>query len=93
MKGLADQVQIMADGPVKEENKISDEKEGRIRKIRMLGLAYRILLVLGLILFAATAILVIFTTRITACTWTIPAVIFLLGIILARLEYRLFLLS
>ncbi len=68
----------------------SEEKDRKAQKIKALGVAYRVLLILGLVLFVATAILAILTVRITAWYLAFPAVIFLLGIILARLEYNLF---
>lgn len=67
-----------------------EEKDTRTQKIKALGIAYRVLLILGLVLFVATAILAILTVRITVWYLAFPAVIFLLGIILARLEYNLF---
>ena len=83
----------MDEKPEKQSDMALDEQEKAARKIRVLGIAYRVLLVLGLVLFAVTLVLVILSTRITAWFLTIPLVIFLLGIILARLEYRLFLRS
>ena len=68
----------------------SEEKDRTARKIKALGVAYRALLILGIVLFVATAILAILTARITVWHLTIPVVIFILGIILARLEYNLF---
>lgn len=68
----------------------SEEKDRTAHKIKALGIVYRVLLILGIVLFIATAILALLTVRITVWYLTIPVTIFLLGIILARLEYNLF---
>ena len=74
----------------KEKAMASEDKDRTTQKIKALGIAYRALLILGIVLFVATAILAILTARITVWHLTIPVVIFILGIILARLEYNLF---
>lgn len=69
----------------------ADQESKKITcKMRALGIAYRILLVLGLVLFVATAVLAILTVRIAVCHLAIPAAIFLAGFVLARMEYNLF---
>ncbi len=68
----------------------SEDKDKKTQKIKALGIVYRVLLILGIVLFIATAFLAIFTVRITVWYLAIPAAILLLGIILARLEYNLF---
>ena len=80
----------MAEKITDTENSAPEGDQQTARKLRILGIAYRILLILGIVLFIATVFLAIFTVRITAWHLTIPAVIFLLGIILARMEYNLF---
>jgi hypothetical protein len=74
----------------KEKAMASEEKDRTTQKIKALGIAYRVMLILGLILFVATAILAILTVRITVWYLTLPVAIFISGIILARLEYNLF---
>ena len=69
---------------------ISETNDKKAQKIKALGIAYRVLLILGIVLFIATAFLAIFTVLITVWYLAIPAAILLLGIILARLEYNLF---
>jgi hypothetical protein len=66
------------------------EREKVARKLRALGITYRILLVAGLVLFVVTAVLAILIVRVTAWYLAIPAVIFLAGLVLARVEYNLF---
>lgn len=74
----------------KEKDMVAEEKDKKAQKIKALGIAYRALLILGIVLFIATAFLAIFTVRITVWYLSFPAAILLLGIILARLEYNLF---
>ena len=80
----------MAEKTTVTENSAPEGDQQPARKLRTLGIAYRVLLILGIVLFIATAFLAIFTVRITVWYLGIPAVIFLLGIILARMEYNLF---
>ena len=80
----------MADKTTVTENNAPEKAQQPARKLRTLGIAYRVLLILGIVLFVATAFLAIFTVRITVWYLGIPVVIFLLGIILARMEYNLF---
>jgi hypothetical protein len=80
----------MAEKTTVTENSAPEGDQRTARKLRTLGIAYRVLLILGIVLFIATAFLAIFTVRITVWYLGIPAAIFLLGIILARMEYNLF---
>ncbi len=43
----------------------SEDKDKKTQKIKALGIVYRVLLILGIVLFIATAFLAIFTVRIT----------------------------
>ena len=81
---------MMAEKTAAPENTDPGEDQQTARKLHTLGIVYRVLLVLSIVLFVATAILAILTVRVTAWHLAIPAVIFLLGIILARMEYNLF---
>lgn len=67
-----------------------EHKEQIDRKLRFLGIAYRVLLIVGIVLFLVTAIMAVLTVKITIWHLGIPLEIFLLGILLARMEYNLF---
>lgn len=54
---------------------------------RFLSVTYRLVIILGLILFAIGLILVLFTTILPFWSLVFPAAIIVAGIILARLEY------
>lgn len=60
------------------------------QKLHSLGIAYRVLLVLGMLLSVAITFLAVLTVRVTIWYMAVPVVIFLLGLILARMEYNLF---
>lgn len=70
---------------------LSDEgREQLANRIRALGTAYRILIVVGLLLLGATVVVLIFTSFLSRWWLLLPVILILLGIILARLEYRLY---
>ena len=66
----------MAEKTTVAENNAPEKAQQTARKLRTLGIAYRVLLILGIVLFIATAFLAIFTVRITVWYLTIPAVHF-----------------
>jgi len=57
--------------------------------IRFLGVIFRLLIILGLLLFAAAVVLVLLTDLIPYWTVFFPVALVLMGILLARVEYRL----
>ncbi len=58
--------------------------------VGFLSVVYRIILIIGLVLFAAAAVLIFFTRR--AYLWVVPIPLGLiaLGVLLAHFEYRLY---
>ena len=57
--------------------------------IRFLGVMFRLLIILGLLLFAAAVVLVLLTDLIPYWTVFFPVALVLMGIVVARIEYRL----
>jgi hypothetical protein len=63
--------------------------EGLAQRVRFFAVIYRIILALGLLLLAATAVLIFFTRRAYLWVVVVPLGLIVLGIFLARVEYRL----
>jgi carbon starvation protein CstA len=59
------------------------------KRARLIAVIYRIILAAGLLLLAATAVLIFFTRRAYLWVVIVPLVLIALGIFLARLEYLL----
>jgi len=57
---------------------------------RLIAVIYRIILVLGLLLLGATAVLIFFTRRTYLWVAIVPLGLITLGVILAYVEYRLY---
>lgn len=58
--------------------------------VRFFAVIYRIILVVGLLLLAATAVLIYFTRRTYLWVVPIPLGVIALGFLLAHVEYRLY---
>ena len=80
----------MAEKSTLTEENIEKSDRELTQKLHNLGIAYRVLLVLGMLLSVAITFLAVLTVRVTIWYLAIPVVIFLLGLILARMEYNLF---
>jgi L-asparagine transporter-like permease len=59
------------------------------KRARFFAVIYRIILATGLILMAATAVLIFFTRRTYLWVVVVPLGLIALGILLARVEYHL----
>ena len=70
-----------------------DEKEKLDRRIRGLGVAYRFLIVLGLVLLVGFVLLLALTPFLSRWSLLVPVGLILLGVLLAAQEYRLFRMS
>ena len=66
------------------------QRERQVKKARLLGVVYRVVLASGLLTLIAVLVLLIFTRRmIVVMLLLLPAALIALGIILAWVEYRL----
>lgn len=66
------------------------QREHQVKKARLLGVGYRVVLVSGLLTLIAILVLLIFTRRmIVVMLLLLPAALIALGVILAWVEYRL----
>lgn len=59
------------------------------RRVRFYAVTYRIVLILGLLALIAAVVLLLVTDLFTAWIFLLPAVLIILGLVLARVEYRL----
>ena len=67
-----------------------DQQEKRLsRWVRFFAVLYRVVLVAGLLTLIAALVLLIVTDLLTAWILLLPAFLIALGIVLARVEYRL----
>ena len=66
------------------------DKSALISWQRFLGVAYRLVIIAGLLSFALGFVLVIFTDMIPLLFMAFPIVVIIIGIMLAGLEYRLY---
>lgn len=58
--------------------------------VKLTAVIYRITLVIGLLLFAASAVLIFFTRRTHLWVVTIPIGLIVFSVLLAHVEYRLY---
>ncbi|HEY9122417.1 MAG TPA: hypothetical protein VIM80_05430 [Brevefilum sp.] len=65
-------------------------KAGMQRWQRLLGVVYRLVIILGLLSFALGAVLVIFTDWVLAWQMIFPVLLILIGVVLARVEFVLY---
>jgi|LDZT01.1.fsa_nt_gi hypothetical protein len=65
-------------------------KAGMHRWQRILGVVYRLVIILGLLSFVLGAVLVVFTDWIIALQMIFPVLLTLIGVVLARLEFVLY---
>ena len=65
-------------------------KDGMHRWQRILGVVYRLVIILGLLSFVLGAVLVVFTDWIIALQMIFPVLLTLIGVVLARLEFVLY---
>jgi hypothetical protein len=69
----------------------SGQKNGSLKGwVRFLGVVFRIVIILGLLLLGLALALVIFTSIIPLWVLVIPIGLIVAGVILARIEYNLF---
>ena len=73
----------------KTEQPAEADKSALIRWQRFLGVAYRLVIITGLLSFALGFVLVIFTDMIPFLFMAFPLVVIIIGLILARYEYAL----
>jgi len=65
-------------------------KAGMRRWQRILGVVYRLVIIVGILSFALGAVLVIFTDLILAWQMIFPVLLILTGVVLARVEFVLY---
>lgn len=65
-------------------------KAGMRRWQRILGVVYRLVIIVGILSFAVGAVLVIFTDWILAWQMIFPVLLILMGVVLARVEFVLY---
>jgi uncharacterized membrane protein len=70
--------------------RVGEENEKRlIRQVRFIAVIYRIVLMAGLLVLITAVVLLLVTDLFTAWILILPAALIALGIVLARMEYRL----
>jgi uncharacterized membrane protein YoaK (UPF0700 family) len=74
----------------KTEQPEAHNKAGMRRWQRILGVLYRLVIILGLLSFALGAVLVIFTDWILKWQMIFPVLLILTGVVLARVEFVLY---
>ncbi len=77
-----------------EENKQKQSEKGiqetrLARRVRFYAVTFRIVLILGLLALIAAVALLLVTDLFNAWIFLLPAVLIILGLVLARVEYRL----
>jgi len=69
----------------------SGQKNGSLKGwVRFLGVVFRIVIILGLLLLGLALVLVIFTSIIPLWALVFPIGLIVVGVVLARIEYNLF---
>lgn len=75
------------------DNNHTTKSDQRVKNLKgwgtFFGIVYRIILIIGLLLLAATAVLIYFTRRTYLWVSVVPLGMITLGILLARVEYCL----
>jgi hypothetical protein len=85
------QIEKMMTAPDQEHTSESDPRaKSQGSWARLIAVIYRIILVLGLLLLGATAVLIFFTRRTYLWVVSVPLGLITLGVILAHVEYRLY---
>ncbi len=79
----------MAEQDEREHGDVGQEEKRLTRWVRFYSLAYRIILTAGLLMVVAAAVVLLVTELFTAWILLVPAALITLGLILARVEYRL----
>jgi uncharacterized membrane protein YoaK (UPF0700 family) len=65
-------------------------KAGMRRWQRILGVVYRLVIIVGILSFALGAVLVVFTDWVLAWHMIFPVLLILIGVVLARMEFVLY---
>jgi len=63
---------------------------GMSRWQRILGVVYRLVIIVGILSFALGAVLLVFTDWVLAWHMIFPVVLILIGVVLARMEFVLY---
>lgn len=76
----------------KRENQVLDEetRERMMQQVRLLAIMYRVLIIAGLVFFLAAVVVSLWTLQIFFWLFIVPLILIGAGIILARIEYRLY---
>ncbi len=76
----------------KRENQALDEetRERMMQQVRLLAIMYRVLIIAGLVFFLAAVVVSLWTLQIFFWLFIVPLILIGAGIILARIEYRLY---
>jgi L-asparagine transporter-like permease len=79
----------MAEQEIPPHAELNQQTERLAKQVRFFAVIYRIILAAGLLLLAATAVLIFFTRRTYLWVVVVPLGLIALGILLARVEYNL----
>jgi fatty acid desaturase len=76
----------------KRENQVLDEetRERMMQQVRLLAIMYRVLIIAGLVFFLAAVVVSLWTLQIFFWLFIVPLILIGAGIVLARIEYRLY---